>query len=111
MAAVQISIKCSKSRNFPAAGPNRGYWLEATCDGGARTTAAVFGSTSPQWGEDGSLRWSVAKARLTAVKAASPLGKLRIDCCAGASVQLGPALPGSFIAQLHKGRGRGRQWQ
>ena len=81
--SVTVSLTCTRSRNFPKAGPSRGYWLEATCDDIAQTTVAIFGSSAPQWGENDRLEWTLPKARLQAVRAASQLGKLRIDCCAG----------------------------
>eukprot|EP01048_Picozoa_sp_COSAG05_P021596 COSAG05_NODE_4026_length_1712_cov_1.847489_1_plen_462_part_10 len=83
MALVTISLRCVKSRNFPAAGPGRGYWLEASCDDVPQATVAVFGTTTPSWKSDGSLQWTLPKARLQAIKASSPLGKLRVDCMAG----------------------------
>ena len=80
---ISIVVRCTKSRNFPSAGPNRGYWLEAVLDDGARATSAVFGSAKPEWAGEDALAWTVPKARLQAIKAASPLGKLRLDCLAG----------------------------
>jgi hypothetical protein len=83
MGSIEIAVKCKKSRNFPTSGPNRGYWLEAVLDDRACATSAVFGTVTPEWADEGGLTWTVSKARLQAIKASSPLGKLRLDCLAG----------------------------
>eukprot|EP01044_Picomonas_judraskeda_P017303 COSAG03_NODE_3228_length_2134_cov_1.531695_1_plen_514_part_10 len=83
MSSIEITVRCKKSRNFPTAGPNRGYWLEAVLDDRACATSAVFGTVTPEWGGEDGLTWLVPKAQMQAIKARSPLGKLRIDCLAG----------------------------
>ncbi len=83
MSSIEIAVKCKKSRNFPKAGANRGYWLEAVVDDRACATSAVFGTSTPEWASEDGLTWLVPKARMQAIKARSPLGKLRVDCLAG----------------------------
>ena len=83
MGSIEIVVRCKKSRNFPSSGPNRGYWLEAVLDDGACATSAVFGTVAPEWADEDGLAWTVSKALLQAIKASSPLGKLRLDCLAG----------------------------
>lgn len=83
MSSIEIAVRCKKSRNFPTAGVNRGYWLEAVVDDRACATSAVFGTATPEWASEDALTWVVPKARLQAIKARSPLGKLRVDCLAG----------------------------
>ena len=61
----------------------RRYEQHRDCSERACATSAVFGASTPEWASEDGLTWLVPNARMQAIKARSPLGKLRVDCLAG----------------------------